>query len=110
MLCAAHDRVEVEDTVIATIQFDNGAIGAIEASTAAYPGSLKRLVRALWLSYAAVMIYTSGRKFMARMAAPWWRKRISVRGVLATKRQPMKYYAQTWAQKRWSSLYDCFLQ
>ena len=39
----AHERIEVEDCVVATIRFQNGALGVIEASTAAYPGYLKRI-------------------------------------------------------------------
>ena len=39
----AHERVEVEDTVVATLRFANGALGVVEASTAAYPGAMKRL-------------------------------------------------------------------
>ena len=39
----AHERVEVEDAVVATLRFANGALGAVEASTAAFPGAMKRL-------------------------------------------------------------------
>lgn len=39
----AHDRIEVEDTVVATLRFASGALGVIEATTAAYPGYLKRI-------------------------------------------------------------------
>lgn len=39
----AHQRIEVEDTAMATLQFANGALGVIEATTAAYPGYLKRI-------------------------------------------------------------------
>lgn len=39
----AHERIEVEDTAVATVKFENGALGIIEASTAAYPGYLKRI-------------------------------------------------------------------
>lgn len=39
----AHKRIDVEDTVVATLRFKNGALGVIEASTAAYPGYLKRI-------------------------------------------------------------------
>jgi UDP-N-acetyl-2-amino-2-deoxyglucuronate dehydrogenase len=38
-----HPRIEVEDDAVAALRFKNGALGAIEASTAAYPGSLKRI-------------------------------------------------------------------
>ncbi len=39
----AHKRIDVEDVAVATLQFENGALGIIEASTAIYPGYLKRL-------------------------------------------------------------------
>lgn len=35
---SAHARIEVEDVVCATLTFENGAIGNLVASTAAYPG------------------------------------------------------------------------
>jgi len=38
-----HERIEVEDCVAATVTFENGAIGTIIASTAAYPGFPVRL-------------------------------------------------------------------
>ncbi len=34
----AHDRIEVEDTAVATVRFDTGALGVIHCTTAAYPG------------------------------------------------------------------------
>lgn len=39
----AHERIEVEDVATATLQFANGALGTIEATTAAFPGHLKRI-------------------------------------------------------------------
>lgn len=39
----AHKRIAVEDTAVATLAFANGALGVIEASTAVYPGYLKRI-------------------------------------------------------------------
>lgn len=39
----AHQRIEVEDVAMATLRFANGALGVIEATTAAYPGALKRV-------------------------------------------------------------------
>ena len=39
----AHKRIAVEDTAVATLKFKNGALGVIEASTAVYPGYLKRI-------------------------------------------------------------------
>lgn len=39
----AHKRIEVEDVAAATLKFANGALGVIEATTAAYPGYLKRI-------------------------------------------------------------------
>ena len=39
----AHQRIEVEDIAVATLRFANGALGVIEATTAAYPGYLKRI-------------------------------------------------------------------
>ena len=38
-----HKRIEVEDVAVATLRFANGALGVIEATTAAYPGALKRI-------------------------------------------------------------------
>lgn len=39
----AHERIAVEDIALATVEFANGALGVIEASTAIYPGYLKRI-------------------------------------------------------------------
>jgi UDP-N-acetyl-2-amino-2-deoxyglucuronate dehydrogenase len=39
----AHERIAVEDVALATVTFANGAMGIIEASTAIYPGYLKRI-------------------------------------------------------------------
>ena len=38
-----HQRIEVEDVATATLRFANGALGVIEATTAAYPGALKKI-------------------------------------------------------------------
>jgi UDP-N-acetyl-2-amino-2-deoxyglucuronate dehydrogenase len=38
-----HKTIEVEDTVVSTLQFANGALGTIECSTAVFPGTLKRI-------------------------------------------------------------------
>lgn len=38
-----HKGIEVEDTVVATLKFRNGALGTIVCSTAVFPGSLKRI-------------------------------------------------------------------
>ncbi len=40
---AAHERIEVEDVVAATLEFANGTIGTLMASTSCYPGFLARL-------------------------------------------------------------------
>jgi len=39
----AHKRIEVEDVASASLKFANGALGSIVATTAAYPGYLKRV-------------------------------------------------------------------
>ena len=39
----AHERIEVEDTLSATIVFDSGAVGTMTATTAAYPGRSVRV-------------------------------------------------------------------
>jgi len=39
----AHERIEVEDVCVANIQFCSGALGVLEATTAAFPGSLKKI-------------------------------------------------------------------
>lgn len=38
-----HERIEVEDTAVAALEFDSGAMGVIEGSTAVFPGFLKRI-------------------------------------------------------------------
>ncbi len=38
-----HQRIEVEDVAAAALRFENGALGTIVATTAAYPGWLKRI-------------------------------------------------------------------
>ncbi len=38
-----HKGIEVEDTMVATLQFANGALGTIVCSTAVFPGTLKRI-------------------------------------------------------------------
>jgi len=39
----AHDNVEVEDTAVATVVFESGALAVLHATTAAYPGLTVRL-------------------------------------------------------------------
>jgi predicted dehydrogenase len=39
----AHERIEVEDTAVASLRFSSGALGVIEGSTGAYPGFLKKI-------------------------------------------------------------------
>ncbi len=39
----AHERIEVEDVATASLRFANGALGVIEATTAGFPGSLKKI-------------------------------------------------------------------
>ncbi len=39
----AHERIEVEDVAVASLKFANGALGTIEATTAAFPGWLKKI-------------------------------------------------------------------
>jgi UDP-N-acetyl-2-amino-2-deoxyglucuronate dehydrogenase len=36
-------KIEVEDTAVAILEFQNGALGVIEATTSVYPGSSRRL-------------------------------------------------------------------
>ena len=38
-----HERIEVEDTGVASIRFKSGALGIIEGTTASYPGSMRRV-------------------------------------------------------------------
>lgn len=39
----AHERIEVEDVATAALKFESGALGVIEATTAAFPGALKKI-------------------------------------------------------------------
>lgn len=43
MALLAHRRIEVEDSVVAAIRFESGALGSLHATTAAYPGLATRL-------------------------------------------------------------------
>lgn len=38
-----HERIEVEDTAVAAVEFASGAFGVIEGTTAIFPGFLKRI-------------------------------------------------------------------
>ena len=38
-----HEKIEAEDTAVASLKFASGALGTIEATTAAYPGFNKRI-------------------------------------------------------------------
>jgi UDP-N-acetyl-2-amino-2-deoxyglucuronate dehydrogenase len=42
-LTAAHERIDVEDVTVATLKFENGAIGTLTASTACYNGEPARI-------------------------------------------------------------------
>src|SRR5207248_1589824 len=39
----AHDRIEVEDTAVASLRFASGALGVIQATTSVYPGLPKTI-------------------------------------------------------------------
>ena len=39
----AHERIEVEDTAVATVRFKNGALGVIEGTTSVHPGYFKKV-------------------------------------------------------------------
>jgi len=41
--CLAHERIEVEDTAVATVTFENGGLAVLHATTAAYPGLTVRV-------------------------------------------------------------------
>lgn len=38
-----HERIEVEDVAVASLRFESGALGVIEATTATYPGTPKKI-------------------------------------------------------------------
>lgn len=38
-----HEHIEVEDNAVAVLEFENGALGAIQGSTAVWPGFLKKI-------------------------------------------------------------------
>ena len=39
----AHERIEVEDTLVASLQFESGALGVIECATSCSPGFNRRI-------------------------------------------------------------------
>lgn len=56
-------RIEVEDTAVAAVRFESGALGVIEGTTAAYPGFLKKLE----------ISGTKGSIIMEENSLPTWR-------------------------------------
>ena len=64
----AHVDIEVEDVAGATITFENGAIGLLLASTAAYPGLPVRL--AVHGSEGTAVMENDGLSFFASASAP----------------------------------------
>lgn len=38
-----HERIDVEDTLVSSLRFSDGSLGGFECSTAAYPGSERRI-------------------------------------------------------------------
>jgi UDP-N-acetyl-2-amino-2-deoxyglucuronate dehydrogenase len=65
---AAHERIEVEDVVVAMLTFENGAVGTLSASTAAYPGFAARL--ALFGSRGSAVIEGDGLRTLAIQGGP----------------------------------------
>jgi predicted dehydrogenase len=65
---AAHERIEVEDLVAAALTFENGAIGTLCASTAAYPGFPARL--ALFGGHGSAVIEGDGLRSLAIQGGP----------------------------------------
>lgn len=55
---SALHRMETEDTVAAALRFDGGALGALDATTAAYPGFAERIDL---VGTRATAVLTSGR-------------------------------------------------
>jgi UDP-N-acetyl-2-amino-2-deoxyglucuronate dehydrogenase len=39
--CLAHERIEVEDTATATVEFENGALGTVACTTSMWPGHFR---------------------------------------------------------------------
>jgi predicted dehydrogenase len=65
----AHERIEVEDTAVAAVRFDSGALGMIHGTTAAYPG-LDAAVRVYGTAGSAVIADDELVYFHARGEAP----------------------------------------
>lgn len=70
-------RMETEDMVVAAVRFENGALGTIDATTAAYPGFPERIELACETGSATLagssltVAFQDGRRFdMAPDAAP----------------------------------------
>ena len=41
--CLAHERIEVEDTAVAVLHYESGAMGVIECTTSVHPGLSRRI-------------------------------------------------------------------
>lgn len=62
MATAAHERIEVEDIIVGTLEFASGALGSLLASTATYPGFPARL--AVYGRDGAAVIEGDGLKIL----------------------------------------------
>ncbi len=64
-----HKEIEAEDTLVAIIHFANGALGALECSTAVFPGSPRR-IEILGTGGTAVLEETAFVKWQFREPVP----------------------------------------
>lgn len=60
---AGHTGLEIEDNAAAALEFENGALGAVQGSTAVWPGFLKRVE----------VMGTSGSAILEEESLSFWR-------------------------------------
>ncbi len=67
---AGHTGLEIEDNASATLEFENGALGAVQGSTAVWPGFLKRVE----------VLGTAGSAILEEESLAFWRFAAEVPG------------------------------
>jgi len=83
----AHERVEIEDVAAATVEFQSGALGVIQGTTAAYPGD----------SVRHEVMGTDGMVYLEDDRIALWRLRDEIERGVSAKETPAQTHEGTGA-------------